>query len=88
MAPDPSREKLDLPYPCRWVYKIIGHDEEALRFAAAEIVEPREHSISLSRRSAKRNYCCLNVDVLVRDEQDRVTIYRAFRGHPAITLVL
>ena len=88
MAPKPLSEKLDLPYPCRWVYKIIGGDEEALRSAAAEILQARGHTVSLSRRSAGRNYCCLNIEVVVHDEQDRVAIYEALRGHSAIGLVL
>lgn len=88
MAPDMSNAKLDLPYPCRWVYKIIGDDEGALRSAVADVVQAREHALSLSRRSARRNYCCLNVEVLVYDEQDRVSIYEALRGHPAVRLVL
>lgn len=88
MPPDLSDAKLDLPYPCRWVYKIIGDDDEALRSAAAEVVQAREHSVSLSRRSARRSYCCLNVEVVVHDEQDRVAIYRALREHPAVRLVL
>ncbi len=88
MAPDASDASLDLPYPCRWVYKIIGDDEEALGSAAIEIVQTREHAISLSRRSTGRNYCCLNVEVLVYDERDRVAIYEALRGHPAVRLLL
>lgn len=88
MVPDLSNVKPDLPYPCRWTYKIIGEDEEALRSAAAEIVQSRQHSVSLSRRSAHRNYCCLNVEVVVHDDEDRVTIYEALKRHPAVTLVL
>lgn len=80
--------KPDLPYPCRWVYKIIGTDEGALRSAIAEIVQAREHVVTLSRRSAAQNYCCLNVEVLVHNEQDRVGIYEALRAHPAVRLVL
>lgn len=88
MAPDRQDLKLDLPYPCRWVYKVIGGDEQTLRSAVADIVQEREHALSLSRRSARRNYCSLNVEVLVYDEQDRVTIYEALSAHPAIKLVL
>jgi putative lipoic acid-binding regulatory protein len=88
MAPDGQGPKLDLPYPCRWGYKVIGEDEQALRSAVADIVQAREHSVSLSRRSAHRNYCSLNIEVLVYDEEDRVTIYEALSAHPAVKLVL
>jgi putative lipoic acid-binding regulatory protein len=44
--------------------------------------------ISLSRWSAARNYCCLNVEVVVQDEEDRVAVYEALRRHPAVALVL
>jgi putative lipoic acid-binding regulatory protein len=88
MTPDLSNVKPDLLYPCRWVYKIIGDDEDALRCAAEEVVQAREHTVSLSRRSARGNYCCLNVGVVVHNDEDRVAIYEALRRHPAITLVL
>jgi putative lipoic acid-binding regulatory protein len=88
MPADLSNAKLDLPYPCRWIYKVIGEDEDALKSAAHEVVHMREHWITLSRRSAERNYCCLNVEVLVYDEEDRVTIYETLRKQPAIALVL
>jgi putative lipoic acid-binding regulatory protein len=88
MTRDLSREKLDLPYPCRWVYKIIGEDEEALRSAAAAVLQSRKHAVSLSRMSAHRNYCCLNVEVVVHDEPDRVSIYDALRRQAAVRLVL
>jgi putative lipoic acid-binding regulatory protein len=88
MPLDLSNEKLDLPYPCRWAYKVIGKDEDALRSAVSEIVQAREHSVSLSRRSAERNYVSLNVEVVVHDDEDRVAIYDALKGHRAVTLVL
>ena len=88
MTPEAMGAELDLPYPCRWVYKIIGTDEAALRSAVTDILQAREHSVTLSRTSAGRNYCCLNVEVLVYDEQDRVATYEALGVHPAVRLVL
>jgi putative lipoic acid-binding regulatory protein len=88
MTPDARCPKLDLPYPCRWIYKVIGGDEEIVRSAVSEVLQAREHVVSLSRRSAHRTYCCLNVEVLVSDERDRITLYETLRRHPAVRLVL
>ena len=82
------KQKLELDYPCKWQYKVIGQDEEAVQEAIAEILQDRERLVSHSSSSSKGKYHCLNVEVIVQDEEDRVKNYEAFKNHPAVKMVL
>jgi len=77
-----------LEYPCRWLYKVIGDDREALQRAAVEIIGTQSCAISLSNSSRTGKYHCLNIEVEVMNETERNTIYQALKNHPQIKLVL
>lgn len=81
-------QKLALEYPCRWVYKLIGLEQEGIRGAIAAVLQERQCLVTLSNSSRTGKYHCLNVEVVVHDETDRTSHYEAFRCHPAITMVL
>jgi uncharacterized protein len=81
-------QKLVLAYPCPWVYKLIGPEQEGIRGAIAAVLQERQCLVTLSSSSRTGKYHCLNVEVVVQDEADRTTQYEAFRRHPAIVMVL
>ena len=81
-------EKLELEYPCKWTYKVIGAGQEALRIAIAEIVYDREFSVTLSNESRTGKYCCLNLQMTVDSDEYRTQTYDALRSHPLIRLIL
>ncbi len=80
--------KPDLTYPCPWVYKVIGRDMERLRTAAAEILSGRAYSATPSRSSPGGAYHCLNVEMTVGNEPDRLGCYEKLRSHPDVIMVL
>jgi putative lipoic acid-binding regulatory protein len=86
--PDDKKRKLQLEYPCPWVYKIIGSDENEMRRAVAEIICDRAYKISHSRDSEKGKYHCLNVELSVESESHRTALYEALKAHQAIKLIL
>ncbi len=86
--PPACKRKPDLVYPCPWAYTLIGADVDGLRRAAADVVGERAHTLTPSRTSAGGNYHSLNLALEVRDEADRLSLYEAFRRHPAVRLVL
>lgn len=88
MLYDLSNEKLELDYPCKWTYKVIGAGEEVLRLAIADIVHDREFSLTLSNESRTGKYCCLNLQMVVDSDEVRTRIYDALRSHPLIRLIL
>lgn len=82
------KHKLELEYPCPWVYKIIGREQNELRAAIAEVVQARECLVSLSNSSSGGKYLCLDVELVVVSVEDREAQYCAFKGHPAVVMVL
>jgi uncharacterized protein len=83
-----NEQKLQLRYPCAWIYKIIGADENEMKSAVAEIIQDRACSITLSRSSETAKYHCLNVETTVESESHRKIIYEALKAHRAIKMVL
>ncbi len=82
------KQKVELEYPCSWVYKIIGREQEELRAAIAEIVQARECLVTLSNSSSGGKYLCLDVELVVVSAEDREAQYRAFKGHASVVMVL
>ena len=80
--------KAKVDYPCRWLYKVVGSDEEQLSLALAEIIDRESCHISPSNSSRTGKYICLNVEVPVKNEKQRNSIYMALKAHPKIIIVL
>jgi putative lipoic acid-binding regulatory protein len=83
-----KERNIKLEYPCAWVYKIIGVDQDEMKSVVSEIIQDRACSITLSRQSENAKYHCLNVEVIVESESHRQTIYESLKAHPAIKIVL
>lgn len=82
------KQKVEMEYPCSWVYKIIGREQGELRGAIAEVVQARECLVSLSNSSSGGKYFCLDVELVVLSAEDREAQYLAFKGHSAVVMVL
>ena len=82
------KDKLRLEYPCPWIYKIIGTDQDEMRRAVSEIVQDRPCKISFSHQSETARYISLNVELIVESEAHRIELYLALKAHRAIRLVL
>jgi uncharacterized protein len=87
MVQDKERN-IKLEYPCAWVYKIIGVDQDEMKSAVSEIIQDRACSITLSRQSENAKYHCLNIEVIVESESHRQIIYESLKSHQAIKIVL
>lgn len=86
--PDDEKQKVQLEYPCLWIYKIIGPDADEMQRAVAEIIRDRAYKVSPSRSSEKAKYHCLNVELTVESESHRTDIYEALKAHSSVKLVL
>jgi uncharacterized protein len=80
--------KPEFAYPCLWVYKVIGRDMELLRSAAAEVLSGRTYSATPSRSSKGGAYHCLNIEMTVENEPDRLGFYEKLRRQPAVIMIL
>jgi putative lipoic acid-binding regulatory protein len=83
-----NKHKLHLDYPCQWIYKIIGTNQDEMQSAVTELIRDRPCKISFSRRNEMARYISLNVEVIVESESHRMDLYYALKAHPAIKVVL
>ncbi len=77
-----------IEYPTPWTYKVIGREETALRSAIREILPNHQPQVTLSNTSRGDRYLCLNVEVVVYSDAERVSIYERLRVHEATVIVL
>lgn len=82
------KQKVELEYPCSWVYKVIGREQEELHTAIAEVIQARECLVTLSNSSSGGKYLCLDVELVVVSAEDREAQHLAFKDHPAVVMVL
>ena len=80
--------KPEISYPCPWVYKVIGRDLGLLQSAVAEVLSGQTYSAVPSRSSKGGAYHCLNVEMTVENEPDRLAFYERLRRHPAVIMVM
>ena len=80
--------KPEIAYPCPWVYKVISRDRDLLLSAVAEALSGQTYSAMPSRSSKGGAYHCLNVEITVGNEPDRLGFYEKLRRHPAVIMVL
>ena len=80
--------QLDIDYPCRWLYKVIGSDEASVREAVLEVIDIPDVMIELSNTSGSGNFVSINVEVTVQDHSQRTGLFEALRAHSAVRMVL
>lgn len=80
--------KLEIDYPCRWLYKVIGTDPDAMRIAILEIIDAEEVRVEASNTSSTGRFVSLNVEVTVQSEDERTGYYERLRQSAAIRMVL
>jgi putative lipoic acid-binding regulatory protein len=83
-----KKKKLHLEYPCLWIYKVIGTNQDEMKSAVREIIRDSPCKTSLSRESETAKYTCLDVELTVESEFHRTALYEALKAHRAIKLVL
>jgi len=77
-----------IEYPCNWQYKIIGPDQELIRAAISVTVRDRNHAVSYSSSSSGGKYHCLNLEMLVESDEERIAVFMTLKNHPAVKMVL
>ena len=83
-----ERESGVIDYPCQWSYRVIGRDREAVREAIEVVLSGREFLLYYARGSRCGKYHSWNIDLVVRDEEERNTLFAMFKEHPAVRVVL
>ncbi len=82
------KDKLEIKYPCRWVYKLFGTDQDSMREAVVQVMAGGDYTLTLSRSSKNKKYHCMNLDVQVISEEDRTEIFKALSSQQAFVHIL
>jgi putative lipoic acid-binding regulatory protein len=85
---DLSQHKLELDYPCSWIYKVIGLSKEDIQIATKELFINREYKITQSKVSKKGKFKSYSIETLVHNEEDRQSLYLLLKSHKKIKMVL
>jgi uncharacterized protein len=80
--------KPEIHYPCRWQFRLIGENRDAMCEAIRSLVNIADYEISEGNVSSHGRYIGLNLELAVNDEADRLRFYQVFSRHPAIRIVL
>ncbi|MDA8165799.1 MAG: DUF493 domain-containing protein [Desulfobacteraceae bacterium] len=88
MVLNTTKKKAQIEYPCSWLYKVIGEDQQQVRQAIVSIIEERRCIITPSNSSKSGKYHCFNVELVVQTEEVRNGLYHSLKSHPAIKVVL
>ncbi len=86
--PFSCKEKPTISYPCTWLYKVIGNNEEAIRRAIQVVCGTDTVQISKSHTSSGGKYCSLNVEIHVESDEIRLAHYKNLTNHAAIKVVM
>ena len=81
-------KKIQIEYPCEWVYKIIGVDAQRMKIAVSSIDQLKSSVIEQSRESKSGKYVSLNVKMTVHSEDERKEIFGLLGQKSDIKMVL
>ena len=75
-------------YPCPWSYRIIGTSETVIRELVRDILGDAAYEIERSASSRTGRYVALRLSLVVRDEEERLSIYRRLGSDATVRYVL
>ena len=88
MTTDKNISDAVIKYPCLWLFKVIGRDEDKIRQAVIEVTGNENIDMSLSHISSGGKYLSLNFEIMVLNEEERNRVYVSLKKHPDIQIVL
>ncbi len=83
-----SRKPVQIEYPCRWLYKVITTDGRGDQQRIQAMLRGSDCRISLSSQSRTGKYVSLDVEIEVRDEAHRNTVYLLLQEMATVKMVL
>ena len=86
--PFSCKEKPSIDYPCSWIFKVIGTNEDALKKAVATVIGTTDILITNSNTSSNGKYTSLNVELVVNDDETRLKYYQRLKNHAAVKVVM
>jgi len=81
-------KKLELEYPCKWEYKLIGKEEDGIKKMALDIVGEKPFTLNVSNKSSSGKFVSVTLEVLIYNDDERVYIYEELRKSKHILYIL
>jgi putative lipoic acid-binding regulatory protein len=81
-------DKPQIEYPCEWGFKIIGRDLEKLEICAKEILLAKEYRCKVGNVSKNGKFYSYNAYCQVISEDERDKIYKDFKTHKDVKMVM
>ena len=81
-------EKLEIEYPCKWDFKVIGLEEKSVSIAVAKILDSKKYNLKHSYTSKGGKYVSFTLSVTLENDQERKEIYMQLSSNPDIKYVL
>ncbi len=85
---DLSKIKLEITYPAKWQYKVVGTNRAMLEREVIDVVFEKDYTISFSHASSGGKYVSLSVDVVVDSEEERNLIFQRLTGLKSVARVI
>ena len=85
---DFTGRKPAIDYPCRWQFRLIGEERAAMVEAITSLTGIAATEVAQTNVSSGGRYISLMIELSVRDDEERLGLYRLLAGHPAIRMVL
>ncbi|NOX14788.1 MAG: DUF493 domain-containing protein [Epsilonproteobacteria bacterium] len=83
-----NTKELKLKYPTNWKYKIILEKEYDAHKIAKETFKQREYTIQKSQNSSSGKYTSYSLSTLVKNDDERKSIFETLKKHKQIKFVL
>jgi len=83
-----TKEKPKIEYPCEWGFKIIGTDKEKLKECISDIMGEREYKSKDGNVSKKGKFVSMNASCEVCSQEERDELFKAFRDHKDVKMVI
>jgi len=81
-------KKVEIEYPCRWEYRLVGRDEFGIKEYAKRLAGEKPHSLGDSNKSSSGKFSSIIFEVLVYNEDERVYFYEELRKNSDILYIL
>ena len=81
-------DKPVITYPCTWSYRVIGMDKSLMIKEISEKLERVQYTLNDGNISTKGNYISINVDAVVRNEEERLALLPLLRSISTVKIVL
>lgn len=81
-------KKVEISYPTKWEYRIIGHKKSEIETIVTELLPKSDYTLENSRASKAGKYVSMVLKVRVENEKERLGLYSKLKENNSIVMVL